>query len=475
MGCVMGNSLFDTRRHVMELIQELGVEVYPQYTTGKKVHHVGGPHARIRTYRSSIPALSLPVLLDLSQLLWRVDRLVAKVSVEDPSKTPNATELDSMTLQSYLDRHTWTQELKEEIALSSRAVFGMEPSQMSFLYFLVYAAAAGGLLRLLESNPGSAQEYRVKGGTQQLSEGLADLVGRQSVQLGSAVAAIWQDDEGATVKTATRSFRCRAVVVTCPPHQAAKIHYQPALPFQREFLTQNMPTGHLIKFIITYQTCFWREKGFSGEIVVQPSEDCPICVTFDATSPSGSPALVGFIAAQQATQWSSKEVKERRGAVVGSLEKYLGPEASTYIHYEERDWAKEEYSGGCPVNVMAPGLLTYYHPALRKPFARIHWAGTETSTQWCGFMSGAVESGQRAALEVLDELCSSTLTQEEKVRVQQERIALSRPWQLPEPRPSYHLGRALLVGLLTMGAALLLAKPKLCRSWNMFECALSLT
>lgn len=35
-----------------------------------------------------------------------------------------------------------------------------------------------------------------------------------------------------------------------------------------------------------------------------------------------------------------------------------------------QDWAKEEYSGGCPVNVMAPGLLTYYHPSLRKPCGR---------------------------------------------------------------------------------------------------------
>lgn len=35
-----------------------------------------------------------------------------------------------------------------------------------------------------------------------------------------------------------------------------------------------------------------------------------------------------------------------------------------------KDWAKEDYSGGCPVNVMAPGLLTYYHPSLRKPCGR---------------------------------------------------------------------------------------------------------
>lgn len=53
-------------------------------------------------------------------------------------------------------------ELKEEIGLCSRSVFGMEPSQMSFLFFLMYAAAAGGLLSLLESTPGSAQEFKIK-------------------------------------------------------------------------------------------------------------------------------------------------------------------------------------------------------------------------------------------------------------------------------------------------------------------------
>lgn len=53
-------------------------------------------------------------------------------------------------------------ELKEEMALCSRAVFGMEPSQMSFLYFLMYSNAAGGALKLLEATPGSAQEFRVK-------------------------------------------------------------------------------------------------------------------------------------------------------------------------------------------------------------------------------------------------------------------------------------------------------------------------
>lgn len=52
--------------------------------------------------------------------------------------------------------------LKEQLGLGCRTLFGLEASQMSFLFFLVYAAAAGGLLPLLESSPGSAQELKVK-------------------------------------------------------------------------------------------------------------------------------------------------------------------------------------------------------------------------------------------------------------------------------------------------------------------------
>ncbi|XP_026153844.1 probable flavin-containing monoamine oxidase A isoform X2 [Mastacembelus armatus] len=362
-----GQWVASTQTYILELIKELGLETFPQFNTGKKVYHMGGPNAKVRTYRTSIPALSPLVLMDLTQFMWKIDRLCATVCVQDPSKTPSAMDLDSMTLHTYTEQHAWTAELKEEIGLCSRSVFGMEPSQMSFLFFLMYAAAAGGMLPLLESTPGSAQELKIKGGTQQLSECLAERVGWKNVRLGSAVTAIWQDAEWARVMTATDTLLCRAVIVTCPPHLAAKIQYAPALPSQREFLTQNMPVGHMIKFIITYQTAFWKEKGFSGEIVAGSSTNCPFSVAYDATSPSGNAALVGFIAGQQASAWSSKEAEQRRTAVLSSLVKYLGPEAASFIHYEEKDWAKEDYSGGCPVNVMAPGLLTYYHPSLRMP------------------------------------------------------------------------------------------------------------
>jgi monoamine oxidase len=51
-----------------------------------------------------------------------------------------------------------------------------------------------------------------------------------------------------------------------------------------------------------------------------------------------------------------------------------------------------------------PGALVAYGARLREPVGRIHWAGTETSGYWNGYMDGAVRSGERAAAEVLAEL-----------------------------------------------------------------------
>lgn len=68
----------------------------------------------------------------------------------------------SLLMHGYMSTHLFLPALKEQLGISCRTLFGLEASQMSFLFLLVYVAAAGGLLPLLESSPGSAQELKVK-------------------------------------------------------------------------------------------------------------------------------------------------------------------------------------------------------------------------------------------------------------------------------------------------------------------------
>ena len=54
----------------MDLLDELSLEVYPQYILGKKVMQLGS--SEIKTYKNTIPSLSWLSLMDLLLFLNKV-------------------------------------------------------------------------------------------------------------------------------------------------------------------------------------------------------------------------------------------------------------------------------------------------------------------------------------------------------------------------------------------------------------------
>ena len=51
-----------------------------------------------------------------------------------------------------------------------------------------------------------------------------------------------------------------------------------------------------------------------------------------------------------------------------------------------------------------PGVLTKYGSAMRGSAGKIHWAGTEASEVWTGYMEGAVRAGKNAARHAIEAL-----------------------------------------------------------------------
>ena len=92
---------------------------------------------------------------------------------------------------------------------------------------------------------------------------------------------------------------------------------------------------------------------------------------------------------------------DRRAAVLENLAARFGEQARHPRAYFEENGADEKWIRGCPTAFTAPGVLLGYGPVLRAPVGRVHWAGSETSTYWAGYMDGAVRSGERAARDVL--------------------------------------------------------------------------
>jgi monoamine oxidase len=190
------------------------------------------------------------------------------------------------------------------------------------------------------------------------------------------------------------------VVVAIPPSLAAALHYDPPLPTDKAQLLDRLPAGSVMKFLAVFDDAFWRAEGLAGETV---GADSPIEMTLDGSPPSGRPGIImGFAFGPMARRLGRLDPEQRRRTVLAEYARRFGVRANNPVDYFDHEWANEEWSRGGMMARWAPGVLTQYGHALRAPVGRIHWAGTETATVSHGTIDGAIRSGERAALEVLE-------------------------------------------------------------------------
>ncbi len=390
-----------TQLKIHALMSELGISKFPTYANGQLLWYETGKGT---PYTGTIPPANDPVaVIQLgTQTLPNLDSMAQTVPLDAPWNAPNAEEWDSITVKTWGDQNISSQDGRNLFALAVEAVLSVEPRDVSLLYFLFYIHSAGNVEALIaNAGQGGAQDYRVSGGTQGIAIKMAQQLGH-SVLLKEPVREIDQGGRSATVHADNVSVKCQRVVVAIPPHLAGRITYSPRVSAAREQLTQRIPIGSLIKTIAVYDKPFWRDNGLNGQA---NSDQGPVKVTFDASPASGSPGvLLGFIDADDARALDDQPANVRATQALQSYARYFGSQAANPRMYFDQVWAQEPFTGGCPVGLTPPGVLTEYGPALRQPWGRIHWAGTETATTWAGYMDGAVESGQRAASEVLAEL-----------------------------------------------------------------------
>ncbi|HEX8855329.1 MAG TPA: FAD-dependent oxidoreductase [Thermoleophilaceae bacterium] len=394
---VGGQWIGPTQDRLAELARELRVGTYSTYDEGENVIEF---RRTLKRYRGAIPRINLAVLLDVGQAQARLDRMARQVPLEAPWEAPKAAEWDSQTLWSWMQRNVATSGARELLTIATEAVWAVEPADVSLLHFLFYTHSAGKFDNLVGTS-GGAQQDRFEGGSQLLSIRLAEQLGER-VRLSTPVRSIGHGDGGVEALAGELRVRARRAVVAIPPTLTSRIAYEPALPGHRDQLTQRIPQGTVIKCMALYERPFWRERGLTGQAT---STRGPVKVTFDNSPPDGSPGvLLGFLEGRAARQLGLATPADRRAAVVDCFTRYFGAEAARPVDYVERAWAEEEWTRGCYGCYMPTGVWTSYGHALRAPVGPIHWAGAETATVWSGYMDGAVQSGLRAAAEVLEAL-----------------------------------------------------------------------
>jgi monoamine oxidase len=407
-----------TQDHILALAQAMGVAAFPTYDDGDNIYinNVDNPLGLVgpQRYSDSGPLGGLTgtappdptIIAELTEVVQQLDQMSTQVPVDAPWSSSNAATWDGQTLQSWIDSVSVTPRFKALVPTATRPIFGAEPRELSLLFVLFYIAASGN-----EQNPGTfernfdtrngAQQWRFVGGTQTIADRIAAQLGDRVV-LGSPVRQITQSRSGATVVSDRLTVTAQRVIVATPPTLAGRIQYHPGLPFARDQLIQRYPQGTLTKVAAVYPGPFWRAGGLTGTVL---DTGGPVNASFDDSPPEGAPGvLFGFVGGDNARGYNALSPAARQSLVVNQFVSWFVSEAANPIALFDTNWSDEVWTRGCPVGIPSLGTLLAYGPLIRQPVGRIHWAGTETSTYWNGYMDGAVRSGERAAFEVLSGL-----------------------------------------------------------------------
>lgn len=378
---------------ILARARALGVKTFKTFTKGEQVLDFEGRQSH---FSGLIPPLPGPDASDFGTLLGKLIALQRTIPLDRPWLAPDAAGLDSQTVETFKLANSSTQGARFLLDLAVRSVFAAEPRDLSLLHALFYLQSGGGIINLT-STAGGAQDSRFVGGSQLVSLRLTARLGSRVV-LEAPARRIDQARGQVIVVSDAGTWRGRHVIVAIAPTLAGRIDYRPALPALRDQLTQRMPQGSVIKFEAVYPKPFWRDEGLNG---YSNSDQPPVQLTYDNSPPSGRPgALLGFVAGSSARRLGALSAAARRTAVLGSFVRRFGAQAAKPRALIEHNWSDEVWTRGCYVGYMPPGVWSDYGSALRAPVGRIHWAGTETSEVFNGYMDGAVRSGERAAREI---------------------------------------------------------------------------
>lgn len=397
------------QNRILRLAREFNIRTYRIYNKGKSVLTLANGNRS--EYVGLIPtAIGVFSLLDVNYLLCRVQELSDQLSNIEPWANENLlSKYDSMTVEKWIETIAETDEAKQLFTAVTRTLLCVEPREVSMFALISYVNNGLGVLRLCEVENG-AQERKFCGGSQQISNRLSEKLGVNRVLLNHPVQNVdWSSTEDLVRVTCSngKTFLCRHVIVALAPSLYKTIQFKPDLPPKKREASERMYMGSIIKTTTVYDRPYWRENGYSGSILDTSSVSNPVVYTFDdCWDDHKFYAIMGFIVADSSREWAKKTRDERRQAVCEQYARaFKCNEMITGCReFIEQDWSAERFSGGCYTDIMPTNLLSSLREELRTPCGnngQLIFAGTELATRFSGYMDGAVQSGEKAAFDVI--------------------------------------------------------------------------
>lgn len=325
------------------------------------------------------------------------------------NSTERGRELDKMSIIDWIEESVSagiSSKLGQLLDVAYNIEYGAESSEQSSLNLLYLLGYSGqGQLRIFGK---SNEKYHVREGNDQIPARMAEALNGQ-ITLGSELVAVKKKADGSYALsfkqgTSTKTVTADKVVLALPfslLRSSVNLSQAGFKPLKMTAISeQGMGTNS--KLHVQFDDRLWESLGSNGETYA----DTGYQNTWEATrAQAGKPGiLVNYTGGDVGASFASGKPESYAQRFLGQLEPVLPGISRRWNGRATIDfwlgyrWTKGSYS------YWKVGQYTKFAGVEREREGNCHFAGEHTSVDFQGYLNGAVESGERAANEILADL-----------------------------------------------------------------------
>lgn len=237
----------------------------------------------------------------------------------------------------------------------------------------------------------------VAGGNQRLPEAMAKAL-QGEVLRGCVVTEVKASARSTTVRCADGSrHKARFVVCALPLPALRQVRFEPGLPALHAEAVQQLAYARVTQLHLEVKRPFWEDEGVSPYLW----SDGPLERIFpnDQTGSGKAESLTVWTNGAGTARWDAMPEADLQAQVDEELARVY-PSSKGAVRVVRRiAWQRSPLAGGAWAN-WRPEQIERYSEVVGQPHGPVHFAGEHTAHALRG-MEGAMESGERAASEIL--------------------------------------------------------------------------
>ena len=240
--------------------------------------------------------------------------------------------------------------------------------------------------------------FEIEGGNARVPQAMAAALGDDAIQLGKVVVAVQSSDKGVKIYCSDgSSHTARLAIMTLPPALLRNLRFSPALPSPLSLAVQEIENGPSIRVFMGLREPYWEKDGLPSNMWTDTAID-----QFEAMNrgPNGEfTAMQAYINGPQARAFNFLTDAQCFEYVTAVAEKIRPSLRGLLTPIALQSCTRDPFGAGDWV-YWKMGQVQKYGECVRQQVGRIIFAGEHTAVTQRG-MEGALESGERAALDAL--------------------------------------------------------------------------